>query len=232
MIDVLYILSMNNGDSSALSRLQKSIQSLRGGTKPFRLCLADSSRIPVLDKIKTLDIGDYEYIHCPKDDPYNRSYNINAGVKALIKAKMFWLSDIDIIYENSHLEACMDFAMEYDYLTFSMDKIQYDGDVKRVEAGGGFFCKTEYFYTVRGFDERYVGWGAEDNDFTDRIMFAGANVKRWIKRPILTHMWHFTNKTDNELIQANKDRLFELRRQIEYGKFKPELVNPDGWGIL
>ena len=232
-MDAIYIISMNNGDSSGISRLEKSIFSLRSGTRPFRLCIADSSRLSLLEQIKSLNIGDYEYVHCPKPDPYNRSYNINAGFKAFAKSDYFWLSDIDILYDPRHLETCETLSAEYDYVLFSMKKIEYDGSVNIVEAGGGFLCKTSLFDKLRGFDERYVGWGAEDNDFTERVIHDGARVKRCIKDPILTHMWHFTNKTDKELVKANEYRLIALRDMILKNKFDPKTVNPDGWrGVI
>ena len=230
-MDVVYIISANNGDGSAFPRMQKSINSLRDGTMHFNLGIADCSGRSVYDSINQLDIGTYQYIHCPRTGPYNRSHNINVGVKRFVKDKHFWVSDIDILYEPDHLEECERRSQKYDYLTFSMNKVQYDGTIKLIEAGGGFFCKTRYFWRVRGFDEQYVGWGSEDCDFTDRVIYAGAVEKRGIKRPILTHMWHPTNKTDIELVEKNEARLIDVREQIKYGKFDNDTVNIDGWGV-
>lgn len=212
-MDVVYIISARE-DKDIFKRLETSIQSLRAGTTHFKLGIADTSPENALDELRKLDIGLFSHIHSQQTGLYNRSYNINLGVKRFVRESHFWLSDADIVYKPHHLKTCVELSRDYDYLTFSMKKVQQNGSVELVEAGGGFYCKTSIFKQIGGFDEAYVGWGAEDCDFTERVIHAGARAKRWIKDPILTHLWHPSNNTDPKQAEANMARLLELRKRI------------------
>ncbi len=43
---------------------------------------------------------------------------------------------------------------------------------------------------VNGFDEHYVGWGLEDDDFTLRLHLAGIRGQSLIKEARALHLWH------------------------------------------
>lgn len=45
-------------------------------------------------------------------------------------------------------------------------------------------------YAIGGFDENYVGWGFEDNDFNFRLQYAG--VKCRFVDAVVAHQWHET----------------------------------------
>jgi GT2 family glycosyltransferase len=54
--------------------------------------------------------------------------------------------------------------------------------------GGSIVARRDAYDAIGGFDESYVGWGGEDNDFVDRARFFGG-VYRFGYLPML-HLQH------------------------------------------
>ena len=54
--------------------------------------------------------------------------------------------------------------------------------------GGSIVARRDAYDAIGGFDESFVGWGGEDNDFFDRAAFLGG-VHRFAYMPIL-HLHH------------------------------------------
>lgn len=58
---------------------------------------------------------------------------------------------------------------------------------------GGFLAVSrERFFAIGGYDEKYVGWGAEDNDMVDRLVWSGLDhynlsVEEGVA---VVHAWH------------------------------------------
>jgi GT2 family glycosyltransferase len=46
------------------------------------------------------------------------------------------------------------------------------------------------FERVNGFDERFVGWGCEDDDFAQRLRMSGIRIRSVLGRIRIYHMWH------------------------------------------
>ena len=59
--------------------------------------------------------------------------------------------------------------------------------VQNLEAGGSLAITRETFYAVGGFDESFVGWGGEDNEFWERAQTR--KVWSFGYMPIV-HLWH------------------------------------------
>ena len=51
------------------------------------------------------------------------------------------------------------------------------------------------FEMVNGFDERFMGWGCEDDDFSHRLRMSGIRVRSVLGHIRLYHMWHPTHAT-------------------------------------
>jgi len=97
---------------------------------------------------------------------------------------------------------------------------------KRTSAGGCQCMHIDNWHKVRGFDERYEGWGSEDQDLITRVKKAGIKIE-----------WMGENRDDIMLFHqphAKKD----IKRDLEYQEENKKLlaningykVNPDGWG--
>jgi hypothetical protein len=59
--------------------------------------------------------------------------------------------------------------------------------VQNLEGGGSVAITREAFERIGGFDESFVGWGGEDNEFWERAQ--SLRCWRWGSLPIV-HLWH------------------------------------------
>ena len=86
------------------------------------------------------------------------------------------------------------------------------------------FVHRRVVYYLRGYDEEYVGWGCEDNDFADRLYECGVPVKNLTTTQgiLVIHQYHKKENHDHdEHTKKNRDRYWAvsgLRR------------NKNGWG--
>lgn len=62
-------------------------------------------------------------------------------------------------------------------------------------AGGNFGVWRSDFARVNGFDERFVGWGQEDDDLGLRLRAAGVRLESILDRTCSLHVWHPTDPT-------------------------------------
>jgi glycosyltransferase involved in cell wall biosynthesis len=62
-------------------------------------------------------------------------------------------------------------------------------------AGGDFGVWRDDFERVNGFDERFVGWGQEDDDLGLRLRASGVRLETILGRTHSLHVWHETDAT-------------------------------------
>ena len=60
-------------------------------------------------------------------------------------------------------------------------------------ASGNFGVWRRDFERVNGFDERFVGWGQEDDDLGLRLRAAGVKLESIVGRTFSLHVWHPTD---------------------------------------
>ena len=138
---------------------------------------------------------------------YNRSAAFNRGVR-VAKGNVLVLHDNDMIVPKNY---CADIiklmSKGYDainpkrfvfYLskhdstlvTSSFNNISHckpEYIVQNLEAGGSMAITKEGYKRIGGMDERFIGWGGEDNEFWSRCSV----LNRWIwgYAPVI-HLWH------------------------------------------
>jgi glycosyltransferase involved in cell wall biosynthesis len=61
--------------------------------------------------------------------------------------------------------------------------------------GNNICIHRQDFERVNGFDERFVGWGQEDDDITLRLRAAGVRLETVLDRTCSLHVWHPTDPT-------------------------------------
>jgi len=61
---------------------------------------------------------------------------------------------------------------------------------RKVTFGGHFSIFRKDIESVNGYDERYVGWGAEDQDMALRLVMAGFSGRSVIQEARVLHLWH------------------------------------------
>ena len=62
-------------------------------------------------------------------------------------------------------------------------------------AGGDFGVWRDDFERVNGFDERFVGWGQEDDDLGLRLRASGVRLETILGQTHSLHVWHETDVT-------------------------------------
>ncbi|MEY4353093.1 MAG: hypothetical protein RLZZ609_1334 [Cyanobacteriota bacterium] len=138
---------------------------------------------------------------------YNRSAAFNKGVR-VARGKVLLLHDNDMIVPRSYCADIVNLINQgYDVInpkrfvfylskndsvlvTNSFDHITQckpEYIVQNLEAGGSMAITKEGYWRIGGMDERFIGWGGEDNEFWNRCSV----LNRWIwgYAPVI-HLWH------------------------------------------
>jgi len=68
------------------------------------------------------------------------------------------------------------------------------------------------FEEVNGFDERFVGWGQEDDDITLRLQAIGVRLETVLDRTCSLHVWHPTDPTATARWRDGANVSYFLRR--------------------
>lgn len=68
------------------------------------------------------------------------------------------------------------------------------------------------FDVVNGFDERFVGWGQEDDDITLRLRAVGVRLETVLDRTCSLHVWHPTDPTATARWRDGTNVRYFLRR--------------------
>ncbi|MGN2275048.1 galactosyltransferase-related protein [Priestia megaterium] len=148
-------------------------------------------------------------------EPFNRSEAINTAAKKATK-DVFVIADADVIYDPSILiqaiqllnknawvipyDRCLNISKSSTEILLnsfpewpipievkSKERIFKNGEVKPVS--GVIVVTRENFNIVKGFDERFIGWGREDDAFKDAMNTLCGPYKRITENSIY-HLWH------------------------------------------
>lgn len=166
--------------------------------------------------------------HTTHDGLWNRSRALNIGVKRA-NGKYTVCTDVDMVFAPSFLAVLMqeqkrldgrgmllcqsrDLPQETEGKAVSLE--EYDAYVnmttmRPTHGMGGCQCaQTQWFHSVRGYDEGYTYWGAEDTDMVRRAERDGRIVEWVTEKTAMVHQWHPTTKYDKPwLVRKNKWRL-------------------------
>jgi glycosyltransferase involved in cell wall biosynthesis len=101
-------------------------------------------------------------------------------------------------------------------------------------AGGDFGVWRDDFERVNGFDERFVGWGQEDDDLGLRLRASGIRLETILDRTQSLHVWHPVDSTatprwrdgSNVAYFKRRGRLTTCRRGL-----KPRPAAAVTWGL-
>jgi hypothetical protein len=149
------------------------------------------------------------YIHTPLPRPdlaYCRSWSFNVAVRSA-RSDVLVLHDNDMLVpERYAFEALQRIEEGFSFVDLKRFIFYMsEADTRRVFVtgqpprsvaatvvqnlmGGSIVARRDAYDAIGGFDESFVGWGGEDNDFFDRAAFFGG-VHRFAYMPIL-HLQH------------------------------------------
>jgi glycosyltransferase involved in cell wall biosynthesis len=134
---------------------------------------------------------------------WNRAHALNTGVK-MSSGELILFFDIDLILEKDFLQKIVMLDYESKFYTFSCFYLpaHFDLQKKNIEQEGLQYeqnyvglcaVKRASVNDINGFDEYYMVWGVEDDDFYKRL--ANFGIKRIQMQAVdfrVFHQWHPT----------------------------------------
>lgn len=142
----------------------------------------------------------------PAGAAYNRSLTFNVGARQA-RGRVLLLHDNDMLVPEGYGRRLLDrLAAGYEvinpkrfvfYLDPQASAAVLEGRcpslgpagtiVQNLEAGGSMAIRADTYRAIGGMDERFVGWGGEDNEFWERCLTRPSWI--WGYEPIV-HLWH------------------------------------------
>lgn len=86
--------------------------------------------------------------------------------------------------------------------------------------GGLLAIHRDDYITVNGFDEKFIGWGNEDDDMGRRLHRAGIIGRNAFIDEYAIHLWHPPHHLNGE--RVNKEYTITRKSQIRHGDIRPE----------
>jgi hypothetical protein len=240
--DVSFIIGHRGKER--LPHLQMVLQLIAGQQKVNLECVVvEQSERPEITHVLPEWI---RYVHMPLSTanlPYCRSWALNVGAR-IAKGKLLVFHDNDMLVPQDYAAQLMErYRMGYEvinlkrfifYLTeahsrricsanaLTLDEAP-EAIVQNLEAGGSIAASRNAFYEIGGFDESFIGWGGEDNEFWERAQTR--RVWPFAYLPIV-HLWHPHQKEKNDPYR-NTMALYEQRSKIPVTKRIEELRGRD-----
>ena len=78
--------------------------------------------------------------------------------------------------------------------------------------GMSYALMKNAYIKVNGYDENYIGWGQEDDDFGNRLTVAGINGKELVTPNIQLHLWHYSDPT--KVHSSNEEYYYKRKEEI------------------
>ncbi|MCX2837497.1 glycosyltransferase [Salinimicrobium sp. MT39] len=248
MLSIIYPYRNRN-----LQGVKRSLDSLRSQTKPtFEVFFIDYGSSPeTAFQVKEL-CAKYSFINYRyafnQHQPWNKSRALNSVIKTLVSGYCF-VADVDIIFHPEFIQKAIQLQdlnkstyFQVGFLSEGDEVTQNHfttGDYRKStrEATGLSMFPVRVLQDLRGFDEFYHFWGAEDTDMHVRIENAGYEVKFYDKEILLLHQWHPSyrreeRKTLTRELQING--IVQLNHQhLQWAIQKnTTATNREEWGVV
>ena len=246
MLSIIYPYRDRN-----IENLKRSLDSLDNQTnQEFEVFFVDyGSRKEFQETVRKL-VSNYDFINYTfyptQDQPWNKSKALNSVIKKLITDFCF-VADADMIFHPMFVERAKYLQKDnkgiYFKVSFLEEKDNENASFAHVkeyrestyEATGLSMFPVKALKELRGFDEFYHFWGAEDTDMHVRLKNAGYNVEFYDEEILLLHQWHpsYRSKLTKKLTESlHVDGIIQLNhKHLEYAlKENITKVNPMGWG--
>lgn len=163
------------------------------------------------------------------DGEFSRGKSINYAARLAKDADVFVICDADTIADPKFVHAAVDLATQGGWalpytMYYNLDENETELTLKRPTTthlspprnpihslnyvvSGMVAVSREAFESVGGFDERFIGWGYEDDAFVSSLMSLVGPIQR--ADGFVSHLWHeIENETgdpfDHPFIEHNR----------------------------
>ncbi len=254
--DITTVIAIRNVEPF---RLYHALQSIRGqeygfgGVSCVVVDYGSSHDIQKEFRELTEDFG-FEYVYVDEKGPWNRSRALNVGIRRA-RSRFVVSSDVDIIFSscffNGAVKAlksqpcsvvysyCLDLGEEvndilkrdyYNKMPTDIERLRNEATKRWDSPSRGIHVTYRRYYScVRGYDQNYVEWGAEDDDLYRRFVWLGLDpIVICNERSFYCHIWHekwgglITEKRLQ--LMAKNMQYFERTRGIK--------KNSATWGLM
>ena len=161
----------------------------------------------------------------PENQPYSRSMAFNFGAQKA-RAEYIILHDNDLLvpscYASQHLSwhqqgymfvnlkrfiFYLSEASTQNYLLHhDKNKLHFESIVQNAQGGGSISAIKKAYFEIGGFDEQFIGWGGEDNEFWERAQ----TMRTWSYANLpLIHLWHSAQPEKNKDGAGRNKQLYE-----------------------
>lgn len=189
------------------SRVKRSLDSLAQQTnRNFKVVFVDyGSVFAIASTIKKLtqnyDFVNYLYTyHCHQ--PWSRARAVNIGLQNVTTPYVF-VADVDMIFSEDFIEKLIPIQNPNQAVFFKVGFLDQKESVQlkcfdqykirffsQVGAKGLSLFPLEALIKIKGFDEFFHFWGAEDEDVHGRLEQAGYESIFYEHEVLLLHQWH------------------------------------------
>lgn len=248
MLSIIYPYRNRN-----LQGVKRSLDSLRSQTKStFEVFLIDYGSSPeTAFQVKEL-CAKYSFINYRyafnRHQPWNKSRALNSVIKKLESGYCF-VADVDIIFHPEFIEKAIQLQdlnkSTYFQVGFLPEGVEVTQDhfttrdyrKSTLEATGLSMFPVKVLQDLRGFDEFYHFWGAEDTDMHVRIENAGYEVEFYDKEILLLHQWHPSYRRKEKTIltpDLQITGIVQLNHQhLKWAiANKTTVTNCEDWGVV
>ncbi len=214
----------HNG-SDRLAQLRQTIRAVFAQDIPCEVIVVDQSETPLVAEMP----AGVRYRHLAKDGVapgWYKSWAYNVGARLAI-APILVFHDGDTLPPKRYAECVVDAIRNRGYLAASLQRFMFylnPADSRTVQSsdkfadmrptsifqnwkGGTIAVERSAFFAAGGYDESFVDWGGEDDEFFDRLADMGHCRSGFIP---FVHLWHAPQATSRLRGSGNIRRLQEL----------------------
>ena len=235
-----------------LQRIKNSLNSLeKQSLSEFEVFFVDYGSQPAMAKAveklcETYTFVNYNYCFT-QFQPWNKSRALNSVIKKLQDGFCF-IADIDLIFHPDFVKNAIALQVGVKSIYFQVGFLEQKESLENknfsdfhnyrkstFEATGLSMFPLKVLQELRGFDEFYHFWGAEDTDMHVRLKNAGYKVEFYDKEILMLHQWHPSYRSSETTKLGTKLQLGGIARfNHEHLRFNREQqvtqVNFTGWG--